>query len=236
VLKFIHDHPKLAVADSLRKRTAAGEDCNDLMRRWYHVELRHALGISPLMLTTRNGEALRNDAQKAWAANCPSGRLVALREMRGILTAMELHLHFPRELEMDCFAALVCASCSVQRAACILRRGGGGGGGGAAGVGVQVAVALQRAWLARQVVVACGCSPAIAHSPSQDTHPQTHAHAYAHEHASTRTHQVLCRTDVDRDGIIGIKQFIGVFEHLSMLEALYEFLVKKGMLVLDLHV
>lgn len=45
--------------------------------------------------------------------------------------------------------------------------------------------------------------------------------------------QVLCRADADRDGIIGIKQFSGVFEHLSKIEALYEYLVKNHLLEAD---
>ena len=45
---------------------------------------------------------------------------------------------------------------------------------------------------------------------------------------------MLCRTDSDYDGIIGINQFVEVFAHLSRMEALYEFLNKNGLLAPDM--
>ena len=73
----------------------------------YYVELKHALCIDPHMLVTRNAKALLHDAQKIWATHCPTGRLVSLEAMRGIVTSMELHLHFPVGTDLDCFTAMV---------------------------------------------------------------------------------------------------------------------------------
>ena len=171
IIKFISEHPKVKVNESLRQRTAAGEDCFDLMKRWYHVELNHAIKIDPHMLVTRNSKALEHDAQKVWATHCPTGRLVSLDGMRGILHSMELHLHFPVDEELDCFTNIVRA----HFACCYT------------------------------------CRTTLTNT----------------------TAQVLCRADADRDGIIGIKQFSSLFGHLSKVEALYEFLVKNGLLVPD---
>ncbi len=71
------------------------------------MELKHALRIDQHMLVTRNAKALRHDAQKVWAAHCPTGRLESAEGMRGILHGMELHLHFPVDDEMDMFTIAV---------------------------------------------------------------------------------------------------------------------------------
>lgn len=107
ILNFLNDHPKVRVNESLQRRTAAGEDCNGLMKRWYQVKLKHALRIDPHMLVTRNAKALRHDAQKAWATHCPTGRLASVDDMHGIIASMDINLHFPMDAELDLFANAV---------------------------------------------------------------------------------------------------------------------------------